>query len=42
MPFVKEHTRGGQPVKAHYRLISRWNFGFGLLLMLLFLHVAHH
>lgn len=40
MPFVKPHKRAGSPVKGHYRLLSRWNFGFGLLLLLLWLHVA--
>ena len=39
MPFVKPHTRKGEPVKGYYRLNSIWNFWFGFLLMLLFFAV---
>lgn len=40
MPFVKPHTRGETPVKGYYRVNSVWNFWFGLILLVLFLHVA--
>ena len=35
MPFVKGHTRKGRPVKPYYRVLSRWNVGFGILLLVL-------
>jgi hypothetical protein len=41
MPFVKSYARkDGTKVRGHYRLISIWNFWFGMLLLLLFLVIA--
>ncbi len=40
MPNVKSYTRkNGTKVRGHYRLLSRWNFGFGLVLLVLFFAV---
>jgi hypothetical protein len=41
MPWVKEHTRSGKKVRSYYRLNSKWNFWFGLFLLVLLFGIYH-
>ncbi|MEV0733434.1 hypothetical protein [Polymorphospora sp. NPDC050346] len=40
MPFVRSHKRAGKRVRSYYRLNSKWNFWFGLLLLVFLFAVS--